>query len=180
MVKPKTARVQRGTQLPTFIHKNASTSELLDQIMSPCIAEQRSSTEAWVVFNCCRKPTANKLRAETNIHITVRNGNAFAFPDFSGNFCPFSTHLVSVISQYGHQNRQKAHLADTGKCSSLISRESTSSPVEYTMKCKAMPPRLWKPQQTIWAANDRLHLPQWLLCVTNPIQTLSILQKKYL
>lgn len=40
MVKPKTARVRRGTQPPTFIHKNATTSELLDQITSPCIAEQ--------------------------------------------------------------------------------------------------------------------------------------------
>lgn len=30
----------------------------------------------------------------------------------------------------------------------------------------------------MWAANDRLSLPQWLLCVTNPIWTLAILPKK--
>lgn len=42
-----------------------------------------------------------------------------------------------------------------------------------------MPTSLWKcPQQTMWAANDRLSLPQWLLCVTNPIWTLAILSKK--
>lgn len=40
MVKPETVRARRGAQPPTLVHKNVTTSELLDQITSCCIAEQ--------------------------------------------------------------------------------------------------------------------------------------------